>query len=85
MLLHFGLTEAIYEKNIVLFLRVLYGSFLTRDIAMILCDPFAINTVSKSVIKQLQRLVSTESLPRVSFLFSVLLRLLNLKAAAFSK
>ena len=52
---------------------------------MILCDPFAINTVSKSVIKQLQRLVSTESLPRVSFLFSVLLRLLNLKASAFSK
>jgi len=35
---------------------------------MILCDPFAINTVSKSVIKQLQRLVNTELLPRVSFL-----------------
>ena len=35
---------------------------------MILCDPFAINTVSKSVIKQLQRLVNSEVLPRVSLL-----------------
>ena len=40
---------------------------LYRDIAMILCDPFAINTVSKSVIKLLLRLVNTESLPKVSF------------------
>ena len=34
---------------------------------MILCDPFAINTVCISVVKQLQRLVNAELLPRVSF------------------
>lgn len=42
---------------------------------MILCDPFAINTVSKSVIKQLQRLVNTELLPRVSFLSGLIITL----------
>ena len=50
-------------------------SLFTRDIAMILCDPFAINTVSKSVIKQLQRLVNTELLPRVSFLSGLIITL----------
>lgn len=53
------------------------------DIAMILCDPFAINTVSKSLIKQLQRLVNTESLPRSSSDVSFLLRVLNLGVSAW--
>ena len=42
---------------------------------MILCDPFAINAVSKSVIKQLQRLVNTELLPRVSFVSGLIITL----------
>lgn len=33
---------------------------------MILCDPFAINTLSLSTIRHLQELVSQEMLPRVS-------------------
>lgn len=33
---------------------------------MILCDPFAINTLSLSTIRHLQELVSQETLPRVS-------------------
>ena len=45
---------------------------------MILCDPFAINTVSKSVIKQLQRLVNAELLPRVSLFFAMLLSFLSI-------
>ncbi|KAJ7334424.1 hypothetical protein OS493_014738 [Desmophyllum pertusum] len=53
------------------------------DIAMILCDPFAINTVSKSVIKLLQKLVNTESLPRSCADASFLLRVLNLGVSAW--
>lgn len=33
---------------------------------MILCDPFAINTLSLSTVKHLQELVGQEVLPRVS-------------------
>lgn len=33
---------------------------------MILCDPFAINTLSLSTVRHLQELVSQETLPRVS-------------------
>ena len=53
---------------------IIFLSLFTRDIAMILCDPFAINTVSKSIIKQLQRLVNTELLPRVSFLSGLIIQ-----------
>ncbi|CAH3033818.1 unnamed protein product [Pocillopora meandrina] len=53
------------------------------DIAMILCDPFAINTVAKSVIKRLQRLVNTESLPKTCQDVSFLLRVLNLGVSAW--
>lgn len=35
---------------------------------MILCDPFAINTLSLSTVRHLQELVSQEMLPRVSAL-----------------
>lgn len=37
-----------------------------RDLSMILCDPFAINTLSLSTVKHLQELVGQEVLPRVS-------------------
>lgn len=33
---------------------------------MILCDPFAINTLSLSTVRHLQELVGQEMLPRVS-------------------
>lgn len=33
---------------------------------MILCDPFAINTLSLSTVRHLQELVGQEVLPRVS-------------------
>lgn len=37
---------------------------------MILCDPFAINTLSLSTIRHLQELVSQETLPRVSIVMA---------------
>lgn len=41
---------------------------LCRDLSMILCDPFAINTLSLSTVRHLQELVGQETLPRVSAL-----------------
>lgn len=41
---------------------------LHRDLSMILCDPFAINTLSLSTVRHLQELVGQETLPRVSVL-----------------
>lgn len=35
---------------------------------MILCDPFACNTLVLSIMRNLQELLSQESLPRVSIL-----------------
>lgn len=37
-----------------------------RDLSMILCDPFAINTLALSTIRHLQDLVGQDTLPRVS-------------------
>jgi uracil phosphoribosyltransferase len=34
---------------------------------MVLCDPFAINVIGKSIIKVLTHLTNTEALPRVCF------------------
>ncbi|EDO30397.1 predicted protein [Nematostella vectensis] len=53
------------------------------DIAMILCDPFAINTIAKSIIKLLHRLANTDTLPRTSEDITFLLRLLNLGVSAW--
>lgn len=39
---------------------------LLRDLSMILCDPFAINTLALSTIRHLQDLVGQDTLPRVS-------------------
>jgi len=38
---------------------------------MILCDPFAINTLALSTIRHLQDLVGQDTLPRVSVAASV--------------
>lgn len=42
-----------------------------RDLSMILCDPFAINTLALSTIRHLQDLVGQDTLPRVSVAASV--------------
>ena len=39
----------------------------SRDIAMILCDPYATFTITQSVIQLIDRLMKSEQLPRVSF------------------
>ncbi|XP_075418576.1 negative elongation factor B [Tenrec ecaudatus] len=53
------------------------------DLSMILCDPFAINTLSLSVIRHLQELVGQETLPRDSPDLLLLLRLLSLGQGAW--
>lgn len=36
-----------------------------RDLSMILCDPFACNTLVLSIMRNLQELLSQDALPRV--------------------
>lgn len=40
-----------------------------RDLSMILCDPFACNTLVLSIMRNLQELLSQDALPRVSSIF----------------
>lgn len=53
------------------------------DLSMILCDPFAINTLSLSTVRHLQELVGQEMLPRESPDLLLLLRLLALGQGAW--
>ncbi|XP_072285861.1 negative elongation factor B [Pyxicephalus adspersus] len=53
------------------------------DLSMILCDPFAINTLGLSTIRNLQELISQESLPRDSPELLLLLRMLSLGHGAW--
>ncbi|XP_035684568.1 negative elongation factor B-like [Branchiostoma floridae] len=53
------------------------------DLSMILCDPYAVNTVASSSLKVLQHLVAQESLPRDSPELSLLLRMLSLGLGAW--
>ncbi|KAM9082594.1 negative elongation factor B isoform 2-T2 [Megaptera novaeangliae] len=53
------------------------------DLSMILCDPFAINTLSLSTVRHLQELVGQELLPRDSPDLLLLLRLLALGQGAW--
>uniref|UniRef100_A0A8C5Q3H3 Negative elongation factor complex member B n=1 Tax=Leptobrachium leishanense TaxID=445787 RepID=A0A8C5Q3H3_9ANUR len=53
------------------------------DLSMILCDPFAINTLALSTIRNLQELISQESLPRDSPELLLLLRMLTLGHGAW--
>ncbi|XP_031807785.1 negative elongation factor B isoform X2 [Sarcophilus harrisii] len=53
------------------------------DLSMILCDPFAINTLSLSTIRHLQELVGQETLPRESPDLLLLLRMLSLGQGAW--
>ncbi|XP_028394995.1 negative elongation factor B-like [Dendronephthya gigantea] len=54
------------------------------DIAMVLCDPFAINVIGKSIIKVLLHLTTTEVLPRTSADLTFLLSLLQLGLGAWA-
>lgn len=51
---------------IVMYDMYLIFSSSVRDLSMILCDPFAINTLALSTIRHLQDLVGQDTLPRVS-------------------
>ncbi|XP_039598570.1 negative elongation factor B isoform X2 [Polypterus senegalus] len=53
------------------------------DLSMILCDPFATNTLVLSTIRNLQDLVSQEALPRDSPDLLLLLRMLSLGQGAW--
>ncbi|NWR75439.1 NELFB factor, partial [Centropus unirufus] len=53
------------------------------DLSMILCDPFAINTLALSTIRHLQDLVGQETLPRESPDLLLLLRMLSLGQGAW--
>ncbi|XP_069768348.1 negative elongation factor B isoform X1 [Narcine bancroftii] len=53
------------------------------DLSMILCDPFAINTLTLSTVKNLQELVSQDALPRDSPDLLLLLRMLSLGQGAW--
>uniref|UniRef100_A0A4W6G3A7 Negative elongation factor complex member B n=1 Tax=Lates calcarifer TaxID=8187 RepID=A0A4W6G3A7_LATCA len=53
------------------------------DLSMILCDPFACNTLVLSIMRNLQELLSQESLPRDSPDLMLLLRMLSLGQGAW--
>ncbi|XP_034281205.1 negative elongation factor B [Pantherophis guttatus] len=53
------------------------------DLSMILCDPFAINTLALSTIRNLQELIGQEVLPRESLELLLLLRMLSLGQGAW--
>ncbi|NWX72650.1 NELFB factor, partial [Rynchops niger] len=53
------------------------------DLSMILCDPFAINTLALSTIRHLQDLVGQDTLPRESPDLLLLLRMLSLGQGAW--
>lgn len=53
------------------------------DLSMILCDPFACNTLVLSIIKNIQELLSQDALPRDSSDLMLLLRMLSLGQGAW--
>ncbi|XP_034398053.1 negative elongation factor B [Cyclopterus lumpus] len=53
------------------------------DLSMILCDPFACNTLVLSIIRNLQELLSQDALPRDSPDLMLLLRMLSLGQGAW--
>ncbi|XP_044295716.1 negative elongation factor B [Varanus komodoensis] len=53
------------------------------DLSMILCDPFAVNTLALSTIRHLQELVGQDLLPRESPDLLLLLRMLSLGQGAW--
>lgn len=53
------------------------------DLSMILCDPFAVNTLALSTIRNLQELIGQDALPRESPDLLLLLRMLSLGHGAW--
>ncbi|KAK7933269.1 hypothetical protein WMY93_004165 [Mugilogobius chulae] len=58
-------------------------AFWMEDLSMILCDPFACNTLVLSIIKNIQELLSQDALPRDSPDLMLLLRMLSLGQGAW--
>uniref|UniRef100_A0A8C7IUY4 Negative elongation factor complex member B n=1 Tax=Oncorhynchus kisutch TaxID=8019 RepID=A0A8C7IUY4_ONCKI len=56
---------------------------LSRDLSMILCDPFSSNTLVLSTVRNLQELLSQDALPRDSPDLMLLLRMLSLGQGAW--
>lgn len=57
--------------------------FVLGDLSMILCDPYALNTVALSVMKTLQHCINNDTLPRESADMLLLLRMLGLGLGAW--
>lgn len=57
--------------------------FVLGDLSMILCDPFALNTVALSMMKNLQLCVNNEILPRESADIILLVRMMALGLGAW--
>lgn len=57
--------------------------FVLGDLSMILCDPYALNTVALSVMKALQHCINNDVLPRENVDMYLLLRMLGLGLGAW--
>lgn len=57
--------------------------FVLGDLSMILCDPYALNTVALSVMKALQHCINNDVLPRENADMYLLLRMLGLGLGAW--
>ncbi|XP_060596929.1 negative elongation factor B-like [Ruditapes philippinarum] len=57
--------------------------FVLGDLSMILCDPYALNTVALSIMKALQQCINNDVLPRESTDIILLLRMLGLGLGAW--
>ncbi|XP_045193418.2 negative elongation factor B-like [Mercenaria mercenaria] len=57
--------------------------FVLGDLSMILCDPYALNTVALSIMKALQHCINNDVLPRESSDMFLLLRMLGLGLGAW--
>ncbi|ESO90747.1 hypothetical protein LOTGIDRAFT_227518 [Lottia gigantea] len=58
--------------------------FVLGDLSMILCDPFALNTISLSTMKVLQHCVNTDTLPRENIDLQLLIRMMALGLGAWN-
>lgn len=57
--------------------------FVLGDLSMILCDPYALNTVALSIMKALQHCINNDVLPRENSDMYLLLRMLGLGLGAW--
>ncbi|KAK3591465.1 hypothetical protein CHS0354_033464 [Potamilus streckersoni] len=57
--------------------------FVLGDLSMILCDPYAMNTVALSAMKALQHCINTDTLPRENADLQLLVRMISLGLGAW--